>query len=220
MALKGCLPGEKEIVDNEPIEKAEKFYGRTPEEQEEIKKLQSETFFTENEMEMINILRSLIIPANLKTGGALEAEVPEFIEFMAKDMPECQTLLRGGLMWLDHESNTDFGSGFILAPVSKQKDLLDRIAFYDPEIPMNERPLQIRFFCLVRNLTVTGYYTSRIGIEDLGYQGNTPNVWDGVPQEVLDKHGLSYDQEWLDKCIDQSKRADIAKWDDDGNLIT
>ena len=57
-------------------------------------------------------------------------------------------------------------------------------------------------------------------MKELGYKGNSPNVWDGVPQEVLDDHGLSYDEEWLSKFVDQSKRLDIAKWDDDGNLIS
>ena len=72
----------------------------------------------------------------------------------------------------------------------------------------------------MRNLTLTGYYTSKMGIEDLGYKGNMPNVWDGVPEDVLAAHGLNYDPSWLAKCVDQSKRADIATWDDEGNLIS
>ena len=59
-----------------------------------------------------------------------------------------------------------------------------------------------------------------MGIDDLGYKGNMPNVWDGVPQDVLDEHGLAYDPAWLAKCVDQSKRSELAKWDDDGNLIS
>jgi len=72
----------------------------------------------------------------------------------------------------------------------------------------------------MRNLVLTGYFTSEVGIKELGYQGNTPNVWNGVPQEVLDDHGLSYDEEWLAKCLDPDTRADIAQWDDEGNLIS
>ncbi|MGB5652513.1 MAG: gluconate 2-dehydrogenase subunit 3 family protein, partial [Robiginitalea sp.] len=87
-------------------------------------------------------------------------------------------------------------------------------------VPMDEHPLEIQFFNLVRNLTVCGYYTSKVGIEDLGYKGNMPNVWDGVPQDVLDKHGLAYEPEWLEKCVDQSQRGVIAEWDEDGNLLT
>jgi len=72
----------------------------------------------------------------------------------------------------------------------------------------------------VRNLTCTGYFTSEEGIKDLGYKGNQPNVWDGVPQEVLDQHGVAYDSEWIARCVDQSQRNVTAEWDDDKNLIT
>ncbi|MGB1431265.1 MAG: gluconate 2-dehydrogenase subunit 3 family protein, partial [Flavobacteriaceae bacterium] len=83
-----------------------------------------------------------------------------------------------------------------------------------------EYPESVQWFNLVRNLTMTGYFTSEVGIKELGYKGNSPNVWDGVPQDVLDQYGLEYDKNWLDKFIDQSKRNDIAVWDDEGNLIS
>lgn len=66
----------------------------------------------------------------------------------------------------------------------------------------------------------TGYYTTRMGIDDLGYKGNTPNVWDGVPEEVLREHGMSYEKKWLTKCMDQDKRTELARWDEKGNLIS
>ena len=72
----------------------------------------------------------------------------------------------------------------------------------------------------MRNLTLTGYYTTKMGIDDLGYKGNTPNVWDGVPEDILKEHNLSYDKDWLPKFIDQSKRGEIAAWDDKGNSIS
>ena len=72
----------------------------------------------------------------------------------------------------------------------------------------------------MRDLVVTGYFTSEVGLKDLGYMGNSPNVWDGIPQDVLDDHGMAYEEAWLAKCIDQSKRNETAVWDDDGNLLT
>jgi len=59
-----------------------------------------------------------------------------------------------------------------------------------------------------------------VGIKDLGYTGNAANVWDGVPQRVLDQHGVAYDPEWIAKCVDQSKRDVVAEWDEEGNLLT
>ncbi|NAS12325.1 gluconate 2-dehydrogenase subunit 3 family protein [Poritiphilus flavus] len=218
LAVHGCKP-EGAAIEEETVSTDEKYFGRTPEELELIEKLNAEQFFNEHELETIDVLSNLILPPN-ENGGPTEAGVPEFIEFMAKDIPELQTTLRGGLMWLDHKSNTDFGTEFKLTEEAKQKQILDPIAFYDAEVPMDEQALEIQFFSLMRNLTLTGYYTSKMGIEDLGYKGNMPNVWDGVPQDVLDQHGVAYEEEWLAKCVDQSKRGVIAEWDENGNLLT
>ena len=57
-------------------------------------------------------------------------------------------------------------------------------------------------------------------MRDLGYKGNIPNVWDGVPEDVLKDHDVSYDEEWIAKCVDQSKRNETAVWDEFGNLLT
>jgi hypothetical protein len=78
----------------------------------------------------------------------------------------------------------------------------------------------IKFFSDLRNLTLTGYYTTKIGFDDLGYAGNRPNLWDGVPADVLKDHDVEYDPEWIAKCIDHDTREEIAVWDDDGNLLT
>ena len=75
-------------------------------------------------------------------------------------------------------------------------------------------------YLLMRDLLVTGYFTSEVGLKDQGYMGNSPNVWDGIPQDVLVDHGMAYEEAWLAKCIDQSKRNETAVWDEDGNLLT
>ena len=69
-------------------------------------------------------------------------------------------------------------------------------------------------------MVVTGWFTSEVGMRDLGYKGNIPNVWDGVPEDVLKDHDVSYDGEWIAKCVDQSRRNETAVWDKDGNLLT
>lgn len=219
LAVHGCKP-EAQAEAEAKLPGYNYKYGRLPEEKELIAELESKKLLTDHEMETIAVLSALILPANDKFGSAADAGVPDFIEFMAKDIPDMQTTLRGGLMWLDHKSNTEYQLEFKSASEEQQKALLDEIAFYDPEVPMDEQPLEIQFFSMMRNLTMTGYYTSKMGMDDLGYKGNMPNVWDGVPQDVLDQHGVAYEEEWIAKCVDQSKRGVIAEWDEDGNLLT
>jgi hypothetical protein len=194
-------------------------YGRTPEEKLYDDKLFEQKFFSNDELFTLDKLCNLIIPPN-DFGSIKEAEVVQLIEFMAKDIPSYQEPLRKGLSWINNESNNRFNNLFIDIPYSSQKEILDEIAYYDPNKNMNDLPEPVQWFNLLRNLTMTGYFTSEVGIKELGYKGNTPNVWDGVPQNVLDQYGLSYDKDWLDKCIDQSKRNDTAIWDKEGNLIS
>lgn len=219
LALHGCDPGEgrKEEL---PAPKAEGIKWMTAEENKLMEELQGEQFFNAHELATLTVLCDLILPGDGGFKSASDAEVVPFIEFMVKDIPEMQVDFRGGLMWLDHKSNTDFGKEFLAASPTEQKQLLDEIAYYDPEIPTVERPFGVNFFSMVRNLTLTGFYTSKIGIEELGYQGNMPNVWNGVPEDVLEQHGVAYDPEWLAKCVDQSQRNVVAQWDEAGNLIT
>lgn len=219
LAVHGCKPDSAETKE-EIVKGSEKFFGRTPKELERLAKLNAETLFNEHEMETIAVLSTVILPPKEPHGGPIEAQVPEFIEFMGKDMPDLQTTLLGGLMWLDHKSNTEFGTEFKSATLEQQKSILDAICYHDIEVPLAEQALEIQFFNLMRGLTLTGYYTSKVGIEDLGYKGNQPNVWDGVPQDVLDQHGVAYDPAWIAKCVDQSKRGIIAEWDENGNLLT
>ena len=139
---------------------------------------------------------------------------------MAKDIPAYEAPIKEGLLMLDEISKQKNSKVFIDCNEIEQKKILDQMAFPDPEISSSEQKEEVKWFSLMRNLTMTGYYTSKVGIDELGYVGNTPNVWDGVPQDVLDQYGLSYDIDWINKCVDQSKRNETAVWDDKGNLIS
>lgn len=196
------------------------LYGRTPAEIERDNQVLSEVYLNEHELETIAILCDIILPSTVSAASATAAGVPAFIDFIVKDIPSHQLPIRGGLMWLDSEANRRFEKQFKDCTDSEQIAIIDDIAYPDPT---GEKPLMtqgIAFFDKIRGLVVTGYYTSKEGIKDLGYKGNMPNIWDGVPQDVLDKHGLSYDEDWLPKFVDQSKRDIKAEWDDDMNLIT
>lgn len=220
LVFNACKTDKTDAIDQAITESSDKYFGRTPAELERLEKLKAEQLFNEHELETIAALSVVILPPKEPHGGPIEAGVPDLVEFMGKDIPEMAPTLLGGLMWLDHKSNTEFGTEFKLATLEQKKQICDEICWHDIETPLNEQPLEIQFFYLMRGLTVTGYYTSKVGIADLGYKGNQPNVWDGVPQDVLDQHGVAYDPEWIAKCVDQSKRNVIAEWDDEGNLLT
>ncbi len=222
LAVSGCKPGEEQT--KEAVQTAhEPVKWRTEYENEALKEIKSgEAFFNAHQKETMTILCDLILPPGDQYKGASDADVVSFIDFMARDTEseQMQTDLKGGLMWLDRKSNTEFGVEFKSASEAQQKSILDSIAFYDPEIPENERPFEVNFFAMVRNMTMSGFYTTKIGVEELGYKGNMPNVWDGVPDDVLEQHGVAYDPEWIAKCVDQSKRNEVAEWDENGNLIS
>jgi len=220
LVFNSCKTENGESVDQDIVASSEKYFGRTPAELERIEKLNAEQLFNEHEMETIAALSVVILPPKEPHGGPIEAEVPALVEFMGKDIPEMAPTLLGGLMWLDHKSNKEFGTEFKSATLEQKKQICDEICWHDTEKPLSEQPLEIQFFYTMRGLTVTGYYTSKVGIADLGYKGNSPNVWDGVPQDVLDQHGVAYDPEWIAKCVDQSQRNVKAEWDDQGNLLT
>lgn len=213
--MNGCAPGEEPVVDK-VVDVPD--YGRTAEEKLRDEKLHSEQFFNDHELSTIAVLCDLILPAKGTAGSAVDAGVPEFIEFVAKDMTSNQLPLRGGMMWLDNQTNKKYAKEFKSCTADEQKSLLDEIAYPDDTKPESEQGT--KFFGHLRNLVLTGYYTTKMGFDDLGYKGNVPNIWDGVPQEVLDKHGMAYEQEWLSKCVDQEKRDIQAEWDDKGNLLT
>ncbi len=75
----------------------------------------------------------------------------------------------------------------------------------------------IAFFSFIRNLTATGFYSSKEGMAYVGYVGNRANTWDGVPAEVLAKHGFTYDDKIT--YVTAEDRESLAEWDEEGNLV-
>ncbi|MCB0634536.1 MAG: gluconate 2-dehydrogenase subunit 3 family protein, partial [Lewinella sp.] len=213
----GCKPENTSSTPGTttPTAGAPGLYGRLPNEIEHDKEVLAEEYLNEHELATIAVLCDIILPATDTAGSATDAAVPEFIEFIVKDMPYHKLPMRGGLMWLDAESNRRFNKEFVSCSDSEQIGIIDDIAYPDPDGKKPDMAPGIKFFELIRNLTVTGYYTTKMGFDDLGYVGNRPNVWDGVPEEVLADHDVEYDPEWIAKCMDQSTRETIAEWDDE-----
>jgi gluconate 2-dehydrogenase gamma chain len=193
--LEACEPKstEKKEVAAAPT------FDRTPEELAHYNKLMAEKFFTEHEMKTISTLADIIIPKDEKSGSATEAGVPDFIEFIVKDMPHHQIPMRGGIKWLDIECNKRFEKSFIECSAEQKLQVVDDIAFPEEAKPGMQQG--VAFFNLMRDLTATGFYTSKMGIADIGYMGNQPNQWDGVPQDVLDQYGMKYDERTLKESV-------------------
>jgi gluconate 2-dehydrogenase gamma chain len=187
LLLNGCKPGEKTAPETAEAA-AEAVPGRMVEEVERDKKLNAEKYFTKHEMETITVLADIIIPKDHISGSASDAKVPDFIEFIVKDIPSHKLPMRGGLRWLDMQCLNRYGKAFISCSGAQQTELLDLIAY--PEKAKIEMQQGVAFFNRMRDLTASGFYSSQIGVKDIGYVGNAPNKWEGVPLDVLKQYGM------------------------------
>ena len=198
--LEACETSDKKTVLKKAPEVSEKKHpGLMEEEVKHLHEVTSYTFFTPHEMQTITILGDIIIPKDDVSGSASEAKVPDFIEFIVKDKPEYQVPVRGGLHWLDMQCLNRYQNSFAGCNSKQQMEMVDEIAW--PKKAKPEMQPGVKFFSLMRNLTATGFYTSEMGVKDVGYVGNTPNQWNGVPADVLKKHNLAYTEKELKECI-------------------
>ena len=204
LLLDACKPKAKETKP-EVQAPGSLTIDRTDDEKAYHQKLTSETFFTPHEMTTISVLSDIIIPRDEVSGSATDAKVPEFIEFIVKDKPELQTPMRGGLRWLDLHANKQFGKAFTDVNAQQQLQIVDQIAY--PEKAAPELKQGVSFFSLMRNLTASGFYTTEIGIKDIGYIGNKPTQWNGVPDEVLKQYNLAYTEKELRECVSFDKQV-------------
>jgi len=182
-----CKQNNKEAVASVG-DGTEKLPGVQDFEHERTTTLYAEKFFNDHEMATITVLADIIIPKDDVSGSASDAGVPAFIEFMVKDLPSNKIPMRGGLKWLDVHCQKRFGNVFIKCKDQEQIAVIDDIAY--PEQAKPEMAQGVAFFSLMRNLTSSGFFTAEIGVKDIGYQGNRPGVWNGVPAEVLKEHGF------------------------------
>jgi gluconate 2-dehydrogenase gamma chain len=146
-------------------------------------------FFTAREWATVRMLVDIIIPRDERSGSATEAAVPEFMDFMMTDQPGRQTAMRGGLAWLDRESVSRYDKMFVNCTAAERTKVLDDIAW--PQTAREGMTHGVAFFNSFRDLTASGFWTSKMGIADLAYQGNVfVPEWKGCPDEVLKKLGV------------------------------
>jgi gluconate 2-dehydrogenase gamma chain len=199
VAIAGCKTDDKKT---EPAKTGEPEFAldRNAEEIKYEKSVLAQgKFFSDHEMATITVLADIIIPKDEVSGSASDAKVPEFIDFIVRDMPQHQVPLQGGLRWLDLQCLNRYEKAFKDCSSQQQIEMVDQIAY--PNKAKAEMKQGVVFFSLMRNLTITGFYTSEIGIKDIGYAGNTPNKWNGVPDDVLKQYNLAYTEKELKECV-------------------
>lgn len=148
-------------------------------------------FFTATEFKFVGVLADIIIPKDERSGSATDAGVPEFMDFIVFDQPARQVAMRGGLAWLDHECQERFDKIFLDCSDAQRAAVLDDIAW--PAKAKPEFAHGVAFFNSFRDLTASGFWTTRMGIDDLQYLGNRSVArWNGCPEEALKKLGVSY----------------------------
>ncbi|MEE6187973.1 hypothetical protein PIECOFPK_02042 [Mycovorax composti] len=200
MLATGCKPSEKkEEVATGEVKSGIHRYEDELRYEESVAKMPK--FFTDHEMATITILGDIIIPKDDVSGSASDAGVPDFIEFTVKDQPRYQTPMRGGLRWLDVYCLKKFNKTFKDCSEKERIEVVDQIAYPERAKDKPELAQGVAFFNLMRDLTCTGFYTSEIGVKDLGYMGNQPNQWNGVPEDVLKQYGLAYTEKELKECL-------------------
>ncbi len=130
-------------------------------------------YFSAHQYEMLNWLCDAIIPKDVRSGGAVEAGAPEFIDLLTSENERYQLRLGGGLVWLDSFCADRYAKSFMESTPEQRREVLDLIAYrknakQDPSLSHG-----VAFFALLRKMTCDGFYTSKMGIADLQYVGNT-----------------------------------------------
>ena len=147
-------------------------------------------FFTALEWRTVRTLADIVIPRDEVSGSATEARVPEFMDFVMKEYPNNQAPMRDGLGWLNAESRSRFGVPFPDAKPAERIQIVEDIAW--PAKAKPQHAAGVRFFNAFRNLTASGFFTSRMGVKDIGYRGNVPqSYWTGCPAAAEKHIGVS-----------------------------
>jgi hypothetical protein len=147
--------------------------------------------FTPAEYRTVRVLVDYVIPRDARSGSATEARVPEFMDVFMETRENMRNWMRTGLTWLDEECNKRFTKTFVACDDTQRRAVLDDIAW--PRRAKAEMANGVRFFTNFRNFTASGFWSSRMGVDDLQYIGNRPVAqWNGCPAPALSKLGVRY----------------------------
>jgi gluconate 2-dehydrogenase gamma chain len=148
-------------------------------------------YFHADEWKQMRALVDLIIPKDERSGSATEAGVPEFMDFICTEYPSYQSWVRDALRWLDGFAYETYHKNFNNCSDSERRALLDQIAW--PAKTSPELRAGAQYFNQLRDFTASGFYSSQMGVKDIGYIGNTAVAeWHGCPKPALDHLGVKY----------------------------
>jgi gluconate 2-dehydrogenase gamma chain len=156
-----------------PLQAAEYAHHMVKAEKAAAENVYTPKFFSPHAYKTLQSLCQTIIPSDDDAKGAIEAGAPEFIDLLTSENKAYQVALGGGLMWLDNTCIDRYGKVYLECTPEQQKEMLERIAYrknakQDPSLGQG-----VEFFSFLRKMTADGFFTSEIGINYLGYVGNT-----------------------------------------------
>jgi gluconate 2-dehydrogenase gamma chain len=168
----GALAGS--VLRVIPLQAAEHVHNMIDAEKADAKAgVYTPKFFDPHAYKTLQALCETIIPADADSGGAIEAGAPEFIDLLTSENTDYQSILNGGLKWLDSTCTTRYGKAWLDCSPQQQAEILDLIAYRKNAAQGESLKEPVQFFSFLRNFTADGFFTSKIGIKYLGYKGNT-----------------------------------------------
>ncbi len=164
--------------------------------------------FLPHEWQTLRVLAEMIVPADEVSGSALDAKAPEFIDLLASNNDRLKTIFTSGFLWLDHEMTERANHPFRTAPEADRHALLhlladnieegdagypsyvesvdyQRFEHYTTD-PGNPVAHGLRFFGWARRLVVDAFYTTPMGVADVGFEGNKFLRTYEVPKEPME----------------------------------
>lgn len=148
-------------------------------------------YFHADEWKQMRVLVDLIIPKDERSGSATDAGVPEFMDFICSEYPNYQAWVRDALRWLDGFAYDSYHKNFVNCSDAERRALLDQIAWPAKAAP--ELRTGVQYFNQLRDFTASGFFSSQMGVKDIGYIGNTAVAeWHGCPKPALDHLGVKY----------------------------
>jgi len=167
-----------------PVEAAQHVHEHAAQAKSKTAGVYKPKLFNAHEYATVRRLAEIIIPADEVSGNAVEAGAPEFIDLICANNSEMGVRITGGLAWLDRQTERTYGKSFVDSQPEQQTAMLDRIAYRKKATP--DMGQGVEFFRWIRRLTADAFYTSPIGVKDVGYMGNKGMTTFQVPAAALE----------------------------------